>query len=426
MFRLALFIVACGTTVALLGVDDPLPKAEIARRGKGATALVEVKGRGTGSGFCVHPSGIFVTNEHVGGPAGTPVALVLNSGLKNQKIVAAKVVRADKAHDLAILRVDTPGAFPALPLGSADDITELAEVVAVGFPFGRLLATDVAKDYPTVSVNAGSVTTLRLREGELDHFQLDVALNPGNSGGPVLDTRGRVIGIVVSGIRGAAGINLAIPVSHLAACLAEPDLTLDFPKLTDANCKTPLPFKARMTVFMPGAAEPELRLLLRAGDEEPRTFVMKKVGDVYSATAAPVPPPVEAALSGITAGFGPGVVTGQVGDLEFRVGGKPIKLSAVRRVEFKPAPRVLLADGKTALEGAITGIGAVPVAVGSIQLKLDLSAADNIELKPKAEVTAVAATLVAVVGGKEVGRLLTQLPIRDAKQDTSEKSVKEQ
>ncbi|OWK38030.1 S1C family serine protease [Fimbriiglobus ruber] len=424
MFRLALFVVVCGTTVALLGADDALPKAEIAKRGKAATALVEVKGRGTGSGFCVHPSGIFVTNEHVVGPAGKAVLLVLNSGLKNQNVVPAKVGRADKTHDLAILRVDATGAFPTLPLGTVDDITELAEVVAVGFPFGRLLAADVTKEYPTASVNTGSVTALRLRDGELDHFQVDVALNPGNSGGPVLDTRGRVVGVVVSGIRGAAGINQAIPVSHLAKFLAEPELTLDPPKLTDANCNTPLPFKARMTVFVPGATDPELRLLLRAGDDEPRTFVMKKeVDGLYTAAAAPVPPPVKAGLSEITARYGSGLVTGQVGDFEFQVGDKPVKLSATRRVEFKPRPRVVLEDGKTILEGAITGVGAVPVAVGTLQVALDLSAADSVETRSKAEVGVVTATLVAVAGGKEVGRLLTQLPIRAAQQVAAEQAI---
>src|SRR5205814_2075662 len=186
--------------------------------------------------------------------------------------VRATVVRADKDRDLALLRAEKVNGLPTLALGSMDDVTELMDVYAFGFPFGRLLSPNM-KDYPAVSANAGSVTALRRKEGALDHIQLDVALNPGNSGGPLVDEKGQV---------------------------------------------------------------------------------------VKAATAT-----VE-----MSARFDVGMVSGQVGDLVIKVGGKPVKLSEVRRIEFKPKPRAVLADGKT-VEGEITGLGAIPVRVGDQKVPIN-------------------------------------------------------
>ena len=82
-------------------------KVEIGKRGKAATAFVDVPRRGTGTAFCVHPSGLFITNEHVvRGAEKEEITLVLNPAVENQRVLKAKVVRMDKALDLALLRVD--------------------------------------------------------------------------------------------------------------------------------------------------------------------------------------------------------------------------------------------------------------------------------------------------------------------------------
>src|SRR5262249_61260427 len=140
-----------------------------------------------------------------------------------QKVLKAKVVRQDQNLDLALLRVEGETDLPALALGSDEDLTELEEVVACGFPFGTALA--LAKgEYPAISISVGSVTALRRgKDKALSRIQLDAALNPGNSGGPVLDRQGKVVGVVVSGVRWA-GVNMAIPVSHLQRFLARPEI----------------------------------------------------------------------------------------------------------------------------------------------------------------------------------------------------------
>src|SRR5262249_31310079 len=180
---------------------EKLSRQEVARLGKAATAYVHVKlaaGTASGSAFCVHPSGLFVTNQHVIDGA-TAVTLVLNPGRKDQKVYAAEVRYADAEADLALLRAADATGLPALALGSDDGVAERTEVVACGFPFGEALAVGRG-EYPAVSINAGAVTALRRKGDALHRLQLDASLNPGNSGGPVLGPDGKVVGVVVAGV----------------------------------------------------------------------------------------------------------------------------------------------------------------------------------------------------------------------------------
>ena len=98
-------------------------KVEIAKMGKAATAYVEVPNRGSGTAFCVHPSGLFITNEHVIRTAEkAEITLVLDPTLNSQRILCAKVLRIDKENDLALLRVQGTGQLQLPSLCSARSI----------------------------------------------------------------------------------------------------------------------------------------------------------------------------------------------------------------------------------------------------------------------------------------------------------------
>ncbi|WP_020471586.1 S1C family serine protease [Zavarzinella formosa] len=386
-------------------------KVEIGKRAKAATAFVEVPGHGSGTAFCIHSSGLFVTNEHVVRGDGVEITLVLNSSLATERILKAKVVRADKAGDLALLRVDGVKDLPSLEFGTAEDVAELAEVVACGFPLGRALSTD-KKELPACSVNAGSVTSLRLKGGELEFIQTDIALTYGNSGGPVLGDNGKVIGMVVSGIGGGkAGINLAIPVNRLERFLKAPDIAFTPPALTRDNLGRPTEFTARVTFFVPDAPEPSLRLALQSGDETPREFPMKKSGGAWAVT---VPSAGQSARGvEVSCRFGMGMVTGAVKDSVVVVGGKPFRMSAVRRIDSQPNPGILLSDGKTFVEGVITGLALTEIDVGGQTFKLDLSKAASVTVQSSPEITQVTAVVIATVNGKEVARTEAKMAVRE-------------
>jgi hypothetical protein len=394
--------------------EGKLTKVEIGKRGKAATAFIHVPGQGTGTGFCVHPTGLFVTNEHVVRGAKGDVTVVLDPALAGQRVLKAKVVRADKDADLALLRVEGAKDLPSLPPGSVEGIAELADVVACGFPLGFLLATD-KNEYPAVSVNAGTVTSLRYKDKELQFLQIDVALTFGNSGGPVLDKDGKVIGVVVSGVSGGGkGINQAIPVSRLQRFLKAPDVAFSPAELTRESLYQPQEFTARVASLLPDAPESSLKLVLRAGDEEPREFPMKKRGEAWVVTAAPAVKPAERRVE-VEARFGSSSVTGTTADAVFKVGGKPMRLSGVRRVEFGPKPGVLLSEGRTTTEGEIVGLGPTEIDVGGQKVKLDLTKATRLSVQAAPELVSVLATVIATMDGREVTRAEARMIVREAR-----------
>lgn len=224
--------------------DDAIP-LETVQAIKKATVYVKVRaGRvsSTGSGFLMNvegTTGLIVTNHHVvypnavvkAGPfppripkpaalsdANSTVTVVFFSGTPDEVTVRAELVASDKDKDLAILKVTGVKKLPE-PVSFKDPpkLVETMPIFMFGFPFGEVLAE--GKENPGITVGKGAVSSLRFdKKGELSRVQIDGALNPGNSGGPVVDSRGRLVGIAVATIRGS-GIGLTIPSQELSRLL---------------------------------------------------------------------------------------------------------------------------------------------------------------------------------------------------------------
>jgi predicted Zn finger-like uncharacterized protein len=204
---------------------------------KAATAYVKVSAgplRATGSGFLIKVdgnTGYVVTNDHVANPVdpdlrpgvaagwGAPeITLVFRSGTKDERSFRAELVGDDAERDLAVLKVAGVADLPRpLDITAAPKLAETLPVTVFGFPFGDALAMHVGN--PSITVSKGSVSSIRRDErGEVVRVQIDGALNPGNSGGPVVDADGHLVGVAVASIRGA-NIGLAIPGGELSRML---------------------------------------------------------------------------------------------------------------------------------------------------------------------------------------------------------------
>ncbi len=165
--------------------------------------------RAAGSGFIIDPDGYIITNHHVIRD-GDAITVVLNGGAEHK----ARVLGYDKKTDLALLKVDASG-LPFVQFGDSDNAKPGDWVIAIGNPFGL---------GGTVTSGIVSARGRDIQAGPFDDFiQIDASINRGNSGGPLFDATGKVIGIntaIFSPNGGNVGIGFAIP-SNLAAAVIE-------------------------------------------------------------------------------------------------------------------------------------------------------------------------------------------------------------
>src|SRR5207302_2023217 len=134
------------------------------------------------------------------------------------------------------------------------------------------------EDYPSISVSTGHVTSLRKVKGELKIIQLDASLNPGNSGGPVLDEKGRVVAVVRAGIRGAA-VNFAQPVNNLTSLLDKPEVSFDTAPITYDKRGDAREFSIKVVPLDRRRGTFTADLILDPGSDHARTFPMKSDGN---------------------------------------------------------------------------------------------------------------------------------------------------
>ena len=174
------------------------------------------KGNSFGSGFILSSDGYVATNAHV-----VENASAIKVTTHNDEVLEAKLIGKDTTNDVAVLKVEAEN-LPAVVLGSSDDLIVGDQVVAIGNPLGGLTST-MTVGY--VSAKDRDVTT----EGTtINMIQTDAAINSGNSGGPLFNMKGEVVGITTAKYSGNSGsgasiesIGFAIPIDDVAGMMRD-------------------------------------------------------------------------------------------------------------------------------------------------------------------------------------------------------------
>ena len=173
---------------------------EVARAASPAVVSVVQPEGGSGSGVIIRDDGVVITNAHVVGNSRT-----VRVGLADGRTLSGRVLGGDPSVDIAVVRVDTKG-LPVAVMGDADHLEVGQAAIAIGNPLGL-----------ERTVTAGVVSALNRNPTGLGLdglIQTDAAISPGNSGGPLMDSRARVIGINTAVLRapGAEGLGFAVPI----------------------------------------------------------------------------------------------------------------------------------------------------------------------------------------------------------------------
>ncbi len=335
----------------------------ISQMGKAATALVINRPEGdSGTAFCIDPHGYFITNAHVVGDKAA-VALVLNPGEPQQKEYQATVVKhvlndaieSGVNQDFALLKISPETPLTALELGNSDALLETANVIAFGYPFGQDMTTDPTLKYPNISINTGKITSLRKANGKLVIIQLDANLNPGNSGGPVIDSNGKVVGVVWAGVPDAA-MNFAIPVGMLKPFLDAPMVDCPQRALSLKQALRPVDLTAAVTNLVTPDTRYTVEAVFEAQSPTPRTIQATQSPDgLYHISVIPiVAASADTSSLKVTLQSAKGPLEITIPDQTVTLGTTPIHLSVIHEIDMGTPASVTLITGDT-LTGALAG-----------------------------------------------------------------------
>jgi S1-C subfamily serine protease len=175
-------------------------------------------GEAVGTGFVVGSNGLILTNYHVVEGAQS-ITVTLSTG----KQYSARVLKSDAAGDLAVLKIDASG-LATLSLGSSSTVQAGESVVAIGYALGlegspTVTSGIVSSTGRTIQVEDDGAPGGPVVRTYRNVLQISAAINSGNSGGPLLDLQGRVIGIDTAGAQGAQNIGFAIPIDQARSLL---------------------------------------------------------------------------------------------------------------------------------------------------------------------------------------------------------------
>jgi hypothetical protein len=301
------------------------------------------------------------------------LSILLNVNTPAEKRYPVRVLRVSGDGKLAVFKVDLTEKIPALELGNDEDLVETQQLYIFGYPFGltERKKNIRIKDGPvSFSTSVARVTALRKDGDVLTAIQMDGQLNPGNSGGPVLDENGKVIGLAASIDRGT-GVNFAMPIAALKRMMLSPVVTIALPPIAFEERFQPAKFTISTHSLKPLVNDNVTLEITSLGQTRSEKAVKVKDGE-YQVSLAPMAPRAFNAndMVAATIDLESGQVRGLIKDLQIPISGKSRPLSQTSLVERKTAGGPLFIDGMSS-GGPVPELAKLKVQVGGETLSLD-------------------------------------------------------
>jgi hypothetical protein len=325
--------------------------------------------------------------------------LVLTPGETTQKKLATTVLRIDKDADLALLKAEGKG-LTALELGDTRELIETTPVTVFGYSPSPD-ATPRPEDGPALTIRVARVTGLNKKAGILQRIQLDVTLPPGNSGGPVLDSKGRLLGMLTSE-EGASKFTRAIPANRLALFLSKPEILFSPPPIPVGKQSEPLDFRFTLASPFPLRKDLTVTFTLIEPGQSPRQSLAKATGvDTYTAKAMPILPRKGPPRVQLTLPTEPTPTIFQTPDREVKVGIVTLKLSDLARIETINGTTTATLQGGKQLVGQVQGLEAVEAHLNGVPATLDLNRVASLTLQKADPLPGFVAYLITVKQGAQ-------------------------
>ena len=345
--------------------------------------------KGSGTAFVV-TEGVLATCAHVVPPSGeVEVAFVDEKG--NWETHPATLISKDEETDVALLRVEGL-ALPVLPRSSRQ-VSETESIVALGYPFGQKLAAE-EDGFPDVSLSTGKITSIRKVGGEVKAIQVDAELHPGYSGGPVVDSQCKVMGLVAGGLP-LTNLNIAIPIREVEKLLEKPEI-----KVTSAEYDPAKGGDFSVGIRFPKKPATAPVVQLEVSEKAPVALTPDEDGQTYRAK---IPAAEKSAKLVIEVVYEDGSIKGMADDRPIRVGAKAGKLSKLVLIECGETNQVTGNNGAT-ISGKVTGLNGLKISTSGGEIQPSFDKAKEIRIS-RASDEAPSYRVVVMAGDQTVGEV---------------------
>ena len=335
-----------------------------------------------GAAFCIDRSGLFIaTSRAANWVSGGSLQLVLSSGISGERSYDATIIRNDPNLNLSLLKIAAANDFIPLEIGDSHHLSQETDVTTFDYALRRDIRDRIIK-CPPIAVKPCRITELKDRFRGRDTITCDANLSWEQSGVPVIDDSGKVVGIVEREVLGSNHSATFMPTDRIRKFLDAPQVALATTTLPYDQRHVENKLTVSVTTVMKPAPAYEAELNLQIAGAPAQTISAHVIND--SATFGFIPiAPLAKTPGTLTAQFSRGSITGVFVDQKIRVGDQSVLLHDVRRIERavdEPVSTVTLVGG-VILRGKVSGLESISLNLSTVSNTVDLSRTHSISVQ---------------------------------------------